>query len=130
MKYCQLRNPKGVITIVPGGIAGGVRRLGNSPRNTLCGGELLLRLDRPMPGPVEHCARVRPHPERRHQVLKHSTGPGEQHWTTAIHGVSPRQQEPRLLWDLIFRDGDEGGSARLRSQEIVAIRMNVIDTVI
>src|SRR6185437_5988484 len=64
--------------------------------------------------------RITPHPERRHQVLEHGTGPGEQYEAAKSEGVIPGELEPALLRQIAASDGEEGGDARFRGQQIVA----------
>src|SRR6185437_14082332 len=115
----QLWDTKRVILVSASLITHGVRRFGDSPRNSSRDRVFPLHLHGGMARAVEQGAGVGTHPDRRHQVLEHRSGPREQDWTSKRCNVGSGQKEPRFLWDLIFGDGNERGSASFGGQEVI-----------
>src|SRR5216684_1109705 len=120
-----------MILVVAGLIRFEVSGLGDTPRNTLARCICLLRSYGRNPRAFQKCVRVGTHPERRHQVFEHGTGPREEDGTPMIEGVGSAQQEPAFLGNIFLGNGSKYSDTGLSGEQIVTggmqlLRLNIV----
>src|ERR1700730_716577 len=122
----ELRNSKSIILIVAGLVGAEIGGFRNAPRDAPVLHVCLLGPYSSTGRALKKCIRVSAHPDQRHQVLEHGTGPRAQYRAPMLQSVRAPQQKPSLLPYVVFRDGDESGDTRFRSQQVVTCGMHLL----
>ena len=75
---------------------------------------------------VQQAPRRRAHHERRHEVLEHRPGPGNERGAPVYGRQGATEMEPMRRWDVALGNGDEAGESCLRRQQIVTTRVETV----
>ena len=102
-------------------IARVVGRFGNSPRDPELGGISDLQLHDQPAGLIQEAAGRRAHHQRRHEVLEHGAGPGNERGTRSDRRHRSAEAEPVAGRDVVLRDGDEARQSGFRGEQVVTI---------
>ena len=96
-----------------------VGRLGDPPGNPLLRAIAHLAADDEAIRLVQQAPRRRAHDERRHQVLEHRAGPGEEGGSVGDRRHGTAEVKPVRGGDVALGDRDEAGQPRLGGEEVV-----------
>ena len=101
-------------------VAGVVGRLRDAPGNVQRLAIGLLALHHQPVGLLEQAAGRCAHHQRRHQVLEHGAGPGDQRRAMAQRRRGAAEAEPVARGHVALGDGEQAGQPRLGSEQVVA----------
>ena len=110
---------EGRILVSELGIAHVVGRLGNAPGHALGGAVVDLRLDGAVRRLVEQAVGGLAQHQRRHQVLEHRAGPGDQQRPARPAGETAAEMAPVAPGDIALGDGHEARQPRLGGEQVV-----------
>src|SRR5206468_338942 len=116
----KVGHTKGLVPSAVSVVAGTVRGFRHAPRNAQLTPVQLLDADGSPDAGTKERVVVALHEERRHRVLEHRAAPGYERPTVSVGCQFPSEMEPRVPWNVAFRNRQEDGRSRLGCEQAVA----------
>ncbi len=107
-------------------VPGIVGRLRDAPRNAQRPPIRPLPLHRQTTGLLEQAADRRAHHQRRHQILEHGSGPGDQRRSASDRCRGPAEVKPVSGRNVSLRNRKQTGEPCFRSEQVVAAGVEAI----